>query len=65
MSNMDRLVRIVLAIIFVALYYTGVLPGTAGLVLSILGGVFVLTSLISFCPLYALFGLSTCPVETE
>ena len=65
MSSMDRLVRIVLAIIFVALYYTGVLPGTAGLVLSILGGVFVLTSLISFCPLYALFGLSTCPVETE
>ncbi|MBP8086747.1 MAG: DUF2892 domain-containing protein, partial [Saprospiraceae bacterium] len=34
--------------------------GTLGIVLLVLGGVFVLTSLVSFCPLYAIVGISTC-----
>ncbi len=59
MGSTDRTVRIVLAILFVVLYYNHVIVGAAGVLLMVLGGVFVLTSLVSFCPLYTLFGFST------
>ena len=58
-GNMDTTVRIVIAIVIAALYFTNVITGTLGIVLLVLAGVFVLTSLINFCPLYAPFGLST------
>ena len=61
MGTIDRVVRIVIALVFSALYFTGTVTGTLGIVLLVLGGVFVATSLISFCPLYTIFGLSTCP----
>ncbi|HNU58005.1 MAG TPA: DUF2892 domain-containing protein [Flavobacteriales bacterium] len=60
MGSADRLVRILIAIVVGVLYYQGVITGTLGAVLLILAGVFVLTSLVSFCPLYTLFGWSTC-----
>jgi hypothetical protein len=63
MGNTDRVIRILLAAIFAALYFGGIVTGTLGLVLVVLGGVFVVTSLVSFCPLYALVGLNTCPVK--
>lgn len=59
MGNTDKLIRVVIALIFSALYFTDVIPGTAGLVLVILGIVFLLTSLVSFCPLYLPFGINT------
>ncbi len=62
-GNMDKGIRIVLAIIFGALYFTGTVTGTMGLVLVILGGVFVLTSLVGFCPIYSIVGLNTCPTK--
>lgn len=65
MSNVDRIVRIIVAAIFGLLYFTGTVTGTFGIVLMVLGGIFVLTSLVSFCPLYTLFGISTCSVETK
>jgi fatty acid desaturase len=63
MGSADRIVRIILAAVFAVLYFTGTVTGTLGLVLVILGGVFLLTSLVSFCPLYAIFGLRTCPAK--
>ncbi|MCB0534201.1 MAG: DUF2892 domain-containing protein [Lewinellaceae bacterium] len=63
MGSIDRVVRVVLAIIFGVLYFTGTVTGTFGLVLLVLGGVFLATSLVSFCPIYAIVGLSTCPVS--
>lgn len=63
MGSIDRVVRVVLAIIFGVLYFTGTVTGTFGLVLLVLGGVFLATSLVSFCPIYAVVGLSTCPVS--
>jgi len=63
MGNTDIVVRIMAAIIFAALYFTGTVTGTLGVILLVLGGIFVATSLISFCPLYSIFGLSTCPVK--
>jgi Protein of unknown function (DUF2892) len=63
MGNADRVIRLILAAIFAALYFTGTVTGTVGIVLLVLGGVFVLTSLVSFCPLYTIVGLNTCPVK--
>jgi len=60
MGNTDRIIRVIAAIIFSVLYFTGTVTGTAGLVLVILGAVFLATSFISFCPLYTLVGLNTC-----
>ena len=63
-GTVDRVIRILLAVVFAALYFNENVTGTLGLVLVVLGGVFALTSLLSFCPLYALVGLSTCPTKT-
>ena len=59
-GSADRIIRIVLAVLFAVLYFTGTVTGTIGLVLVVLGGIFLLTALISWCPLYTPFGISTC-----
>jgi hypothetical protein len=59
-GNLDRIIRVVVAAIFAGLYFTGTVTGTAGIILLVLGAVFVLTSVVSFCPLYVPFGLNTC-----
>ena len=64
MGTADRVLRIILAVIFYALYATNTVTGTAGIVLFILAVVFVVTSLFSFCPLYKLFGVNTCRNKT-
>jgi len=61
MSNADRIIRIIIAALFAYLYFSGTVAGTLGIVLLVLGIVFVLTSIVSFCPLYTIFGISTCP----
>jgi uncharacterized membrane protein YccC len=65
MGNADRIIRTIVAVIIAALYFTDVISGTVGLVLMVLAGIFLLTSLISFCPLYAPFGIKTCPATKE
>lgn len=63
MSGADRVIRIVVALVVATLYYFKVIDGTLAYVLLALSAVFVLTSFISFCPIYSLFGLSTCKVK--
>ncbi|NCO62969.1 MAG: DUF2892 domain-containing protein [Flavobacteriales bacterium] len=63
MGSVDRFIRIIIAAIVAVLYYTGTISGTLGIVLLVLAGVFLITSLISVCPLYAPFGISTCKVK--
>ncbi len=63
MGTADRIFRIILAAVIAFLYYNKTITGTLGIVLLVLAGVFVLTSLISFCPLYKLVGLNTCPAK--
>jgi hypothetical protein len=65
MGNTDRITRLLLAAVIAVLYFTDTITGTLGIVLLVLAGVFVLTSLISFCPLYTLVGLNTCPAKKE
>jgi hypothetical protein len=63
MGSTDKIIRILIAIVIAVLFFTNVISGTLGILLLVLAGVFVFTSLISFCPLYTLFGMSTCPKE--
>jgi len=63
MGNADRIIRLLLAVVVAILYFTNVITGTLGIVLLVIAGVFVLTSLVSFCPLYTLIGANTCKVK--
>lgn len=65
MGSFDRIIRIAIAVLIGVLYFTGVITGTLGIVLLVAAIVFVLTGLISFCPLYPLLGISTCPKDTK
>lgn len=60
MGNTDRIIRIAAALLVAGLYVGGVITGTLGIVLMVIAGIFLLTSFISFCPLYAPFGITTC-----
>jgi glucose uptake protein GlcU len=59
MGTLDRTIRLVIAAVIAVLYFTGNLSGLAAIILGILAVVFVVTSIVSFCPLYVPFGLST------
>ena len=59
MGSTDKILRIIVAIVFGVVYFTGTVTGTLGIILLVLGGVFVATSFISFCPLYLPFGINT------
>lgn len=63
MGNLDRIVRTLIAIVSGYLYFGGIVTGTLGVVLIVVAAVFLLTSLVSFCPLYSIVGLSTCPAK--
>jgi uncharacterized membrane protein len=63
MGNADRIIRVLIAAIIAWLYFSGTITGTLGIVLLALAIIFVLTSLVGFCPLYAPFGLRTCPAK--
>lgn len=59
MGSTDKIIRIAIAALIAILYFTNVITETLGIILLVLAGVFVLTSLISFCPLYPLLGMNT------
>lgn len=63
MGTADRLIRAIIAVVVAVLYFTDVISGTLGIVLMVLAAVFLLTSLVSFCPLYAPFGISSCKTK--
>ena len=65
MGKADRGIRVLAAIIAALLVYFEVVQGTFSNILMVLAAVFVLTSLVSFCPLYALVGLQTCEVDAK
>ena len=59
MGTTDKVIRILVAVIILVLYFTHVISGTLAVILLILAGVFVVTSLLGLCPLYLPFGLNT------
>jgi len=58
-DSLDKVIRIILAIAFAMLYITKMVEGTLGNILLVVGGVLLLTSIINFCPLYAIMGLNS------
>jgi len=60
LGNSDKIIRMLIAVVIMVLYFTGKITGTLAMVLLIIGLVFLVTALISFCPLYSIFGINTC-----
>lgn len=65
LGTVDRVVRVVIAAVVGLLILTGQLTGVLAVILGVFSVVFVATSLFGFCPLYALFGISTCPRQVK
>lgn len=63
MGKSDRIIRLLIAAVIAVLYFTNILTGTLGIVLMVFAGIFTLTSLVGFCPLYKLVGLNSCPAK--
>lgn len=65
MGSTDRVIRVLLAVLFFYLGFSGTVTGVAGVIVMVLGAVFILTASVSFCPLYLPFGISTCKSEKQ
>jgi K+-transporting ATPase A subunit len=65
MSSMDRMVRVFVAVILGLAAFNGMITGVWAIVTYAVTAIFILTSLVGFCPLYAVFGISTCPLKKE
>ncbi len=65
MGKADRVTRVLLAAIIGVLYFTNLISGVVAVVLVVIASIFLLTSSVSFCPLYAPFGIKTCATKSE
>ncbi|WP_457610228.1 YgaP family membrane protein [Lutibacter sp.] len=63
MGSVDKIIRVLIAVVIAVLYWQGIINGTLAIVLLVLGIVFLLTSLVNFCPLYTIFGINTSKKE--
>ncbi|HLP22204.1 MAG TPA: DUF2892 domain-containing protein [Chitinophagales bacterium] len=59
MGTLDRVVRLIAAAVVIVLYFMNVVSGAVAIALLVFAGIFILTSIVSFCPLYLPFGIST------
>lgn len=61
----DKIIRLLVAAVIIGLLATRTVAvsSTLGIVLAVVAGIFVLTSLVGTCPIYSLLGASTCPVK--
>jgi len=58
-GNIDRVIRILTALVVAVMMLTGTLTGTLALILGIVAAIFLVTGFVSICPLYILLGIST------
>ncbi|WP_405370122.1 MULTISPECIES: DUF2892 domain-containing protein [unclassified Nonlabens] len=63
LGTIDRIIRILFAVVVSVLFFTNVVTGTLGVILLIVGGVLLATSFMNFCPLYAVLGINSCPIK--
>ncbi|PKQ62231.1 hypothetical protein BZG02_13005 [Labilibaculum filiforme] len=63
MGKIDRLIRIIVGLVLIALYFTDIISGTIGIIALVIAGMFILTSILGNCPPYGLFGINTCKVK--
>lgn len=64
-GNTDKFIRVLLAVVIMLLYYFNVINGTLAMILLLVGIIFLLTSLIGYCPIYTLFGINTYKKKEE
>lgn len=64
-GTVDKYIRIGAALVIIALYVAKVISGTVGIILLVVAGLLILTSFISFCPVYWPFGISTRGTEDK
>ncbi len=65
MSTTDRIIRLFVVGVIAGLYFTGTVAGLPGYALLVVGVIFLITSLFGSCPLYSLFGISSCKVKMK
>tara|TARA_R110002126_G_scaffold172565_1_gene321294 strand:+ start:453 stop:659 length:207 start_codon:yes stop_codon:yes gene_type:complete len=63
MGSTDRFIRIFIAVALLTTFYTDTVTGTLGYIMAAVAGVLILTTFVSFCPLYTLFGMNTCKIK--
>jgi hypothetical protein len=63
MGSADRIIRIIIALVVGLLFYFETISGALGYGLVIVAAIFLLTSFVSFCPIYFIFGIRSCPVK--
>ena len=60
MGGLDKSIRVILALVAGLLVYFEVVDGALAYMLLAITGIFVITSLVGFCPLYGIFGINSC-----
>lgn len=65
MGFADRIIRIIAAIAFIILYFTGVMTGTIGIIILAIAAMFIITAALSICPLYSPFGINTGSIKDD
>lgn len=63
LGNIDKIIRVLIAVVVAVLFFTDTISGTLGIVLLAVSGVLVATSFMNFCPLYAVLGINSCPIK--
>lgn len=64
-GTVDKVIRLMVAVLLVVLYFTNMVSGTLGIVFLVAAGMLVITTLTSFCGLYTILGIRTCPLKSE
>lgn len=65
MGTVDRIIRLLIAAVIIGLYMGNVISGALAIALLVFAGIFIVTSLVSFCPLYTLLGIKTIPFKNK
>ena len=60
-GKLDTIVRVLLAAVIAVLYLSDIIAGTTSIILGIIALVLLVTGLIGWCGIYAIFGIKTCP----
>lgn len=62
-GSVDKIIRLLIAVVIVILFATNIISGTLGIILLVVAGVLVITGLVNFCGLYAILGINTCKTK--
>ncbi|APQ16079.1 YgaP family membrane protein [Maribacter hydrothermalis] len=63
MGSTDRFIRIFIAVALLTTFYTDTVTGTLGYIMAAVAGILILTTFISFCPIYTVLGVNTCKIK--